>query len=180
MKHETDTFSSLMDLTEGQIQQVKLTCSSLWCQLVPGSPGRTGLEGDKGITGIRGTPGPTVSRIWKSSNGLDQWFPTGLASGPTIICYRQAATQESSKFSNILYWGQVRTAGRPVQHPYPTFFLSETSSGSAIPTNREDSVQTVLFGGSTMVEPAASCYQSRRHPWETSSPDNLTHMYSFR
>ena len=22
---------------------------------------------------------------------LEQWFPTGLASGPTIICYRRAA-----------------------------------------------------------------------------------------
>ena len=26
---------------------------------------------------------------------LNQWFPTGVASGPTIIFYRQAATQEN-------------------------------------------------------------------------------------
>jgi len=35
------------------------------------------------------------SSVWTLVNGLDQWFPTGLASGPTIICYRRAATQEN-------------------------------------------------------------------------------------
>ena len=33
--------------------------------------------------------------VYTDNNPLSQWFPTGLASGPTIICYRQAATQEN-------------------------------------------------------------------------------------
>ena len=43
--------------------------------------------------------------------------------------------------------------------------LSGTSSGSAIPTNKAVWVQTVLTGGSMMVEPASRCCQSRVSLW---------------